>query len=239
MVKRLFDIVVSTIALILWTPVFLIAAIGILLSGGPGSVFFRSPRIGKNGRPFTMHKFRTMRIGQLPDSSPITSPQDSRVFFWGAILRRLKIDELPQFYDVLRGAMSLVGPRPEDPRIVRDLYHPEDWETLQVRPGLTSPASLYDYTHGDLILAQGDPEQVYQEQLLPEKLALEKVYVRESNLIYDFQILFRTAVMILLVGLGKRRFSEPAEMAKARLLIQPARGLAEEELVSVSAKGGE
>jgi lipopolysaccharide/colanic/teichoic acid biosynthesis glycosyltransferase len=218
MVKRIFDVVVSVLALVLLSPVFLLAAIGILLSS-PGPVFFGSRRIGKNGKPFIMRKFRTMRVSD-PESSPITVPQDARVFPWGSFLRRLKIDELPQFYDVLRGTMSLVGPRPEDPRIVRDYYHPADWETLEVLPGLTSPASLYDYTHGDSILAQGDPDQVYREQLLPERLALEKVYVRQANLLYDLSIMFRTAVVILLIALGKRRFSEPKEMARARMILQ-------------------
>src|SRR5713101_4142516 len=218
MVKRLFDIVVSTMALVLLAPLLLVAAIGILLSSR-GPIFFGSPRIGKNGRPFTIHKFRTMRIGLPPEASPITGPQDARVFPWGSFLRRLKIDELPQFYDVMRGTMSLVGPRPEDPRIVREHYSPEDWETLRVLPGLTSPASVYDYTHGDSILAQGDPDEMYLAQLLPEKLALERVYVREASHLYDLRIMFRTAVVILLTGLGKRRFSEPPEMSKARMIL--------------------
>src|SRR5713226_5364932 len=133
MAKRFFDIIVSTIALVLLAPVFLIAAIGILLSSR-GPIFFRSPRIGQDGNPFVMHKLRTMRIGHPPEASPITSPQDVRVFPWGALLRRLKIDELPQFFDVLRGKMSLVGPRPEDLRIVSEEYTAEQKETLRARP---------------------------------------------------------------------------------------------------------
>jgi len=238
MIKRFFDIVVSAIALVLLAPVFLIAAIGILLSSR-GPIFFGSPRIGKNGRPFTMHKFRTMRVGNPPEASPITGPQDARVFPWGSLLRRLKIDELPQFYDVLRGTMSLVGPRPEDPGIVEEFYVPADWETLRVLPGLTSPASLYDYTHGDHILAQGDPDQMYREQLLPEKLALEKVYVREACLSYDLNIMLRTAVVILLIGLGKRRFSEPPEMPKARIILGQECPLEEEVLLGLRPEGGE
>ena len=238
MIKRFFDIVVSAIALVLLAPVFLIAAIGILLSSR-GPIFFGSPRIGKNGRPFTMHKFRTMRVGNPPQASPITGPQDARVFPWGSLLRRLKIDELPQFYDVLRGTMSLVGPRPEDPRIVQEFYTPADWETLQVLPGLTSPASLYDYTHGDHILAQGDPDQMYREQLLPERLALEKIYLREASLFYDLSIMFRTAFVILLIGLGKRRFSEPPEMSKARMILGQVCPLEEEVLVAFQPEGSD
>ena len=236
MLKRFFDIIVSTIALVLLAPVFLIAAIGILLSSR-GPIFFRSPRIGKDGNPFVMHKFRTMRIGHPPEASPITSPQDVRVFPWGALLRRLKIDELPQFFDVLRGKMSLVGPRPEDPRIFQEYYQSEDWETLRVLPGLTSPASLYDYTHGDHILAQGDPDEMYRLQLLPERLALEKVYVREACFAYDLMIMFRTAAIILLVALGARRFSEPPEMAKARKILN--QDCPQEEKASVGIATGE
>lgn len=236
MLKRLFDIIASAIALVLLAPVFLIAAIGILRSSR-GPIFFRSPRIGKDGKPFVMHKFRTMHIDLPPEASPITSPQDVRVFPWGIVLRRLKIDELPQFLDVLRGEMSLVGPRPEDPRIVQEYYQPEDWETLRVLPGLTSPASLYDYTHGDDILAQGDPDEMYRLQLLPERLALEKVYVREACFSYDLGIMLRTAAIIMLVALGKQRFSEPLEMAKARKILHQE-GPQEEE-ASVGLATGE
>jgi lipopolysaccharide/colanic/teichoic acid biosynthesis glycosyltransferase len=238
MLKRFFDIVFSMLALVLLAPVFLIAAIGILLNSR-GPVFFRSPRIGKNGKPFIMHKFRTMRIGLPPEGSPITGPQDARVFGWGALLRRLKIDELPQFFDVLTGKMSLVGPRPEDPRIVQEYYRPEDWETLRVLPGLTSPASLYDYTHGDHILGQGDPDQMYREQLLPERLALDKIYVQEACLSYDLRIMFRTAALILLVAFGKRQFCEPPEMAKARMILGqecPPNG---EVMLALRTEGGE
>src|SRR6266566_8562668 len=113
MVKRLFDIVVAAFALVLFSPLLLIAAVGIRLSSR-GPVLYRAQRVGRDGKLFTMHKFRTMRVEQGPGSSPITGPNDSRVYRFGSLLRRLKIDELPQLYDVLRGTMSLVGPRPED-----------------------------------------------------------------------------------------------------------------------------
>src|SRR5438132_13311923 len=109
MIKRFFDIVVSAIALVLLAPVFLIAAIGILLSSR-GPIFFGSPRIGKNGRPFTMHKFRTMRVGNPPEASPLTAPQDARVFHWGSLLRRLMLAEPPPFSHVARGQRPQVGP---------------------------------------------------------------------------------------------------------------------------------
>jgi lipopolysaccharide/colanic/teichoic acid biosynthesis glycosyltransferase len=163
-----------------------------------------------------MHKFRTMRVHQGQEASAITGPKDLRVFFFGSLLRRLKVDELPQLYDVLRGRMSLVGPRPEDPRIVRDYYTPEQRETLSVPPGLASPGSIYNYTHGDQILAQGNSEQMYVEKVLPVKLALDSVYVREANFFYDLQIILRTFTVIVLMTLGKRKFPDPPEMANLR-----------------------
>jgi len=215
MVKRLFDILVATAGLLLLGPVFVIAAIGIRLSSR-GPILYRARRSGRNGETFTMHKFRTMHGNQGPKASAITGPSDPRVFFFGSLLRRLKIDELPQLIDVLRGRMSLVGPRPEDPRIVRDYYAPEQRETLRVLPGLASPGSIYDYTHSDQVLAQGNPEQIYVEKILPLKLALDGVYVREANFFYDLRIILRACTVIVLMALGRRKFRDPPEIAKLR-----------------------
>jgi lipopolysaccharide/colanic/teichoic acid biosynthesis glycosyltransferase len=209
--KRLFDIIGAALGLLLSAPVLLVAAVGIRLSSR-GPILYRAQRVGRGGKPFTMHKFRTMRVEQGPGACPVTGPNDARVFRFGSLLRLLKIDELPQLYDVLRGKMSLVGPRPEDPRIVRDYYTPQQRETLRVRPGMTSPGSLYNYTHGDQILRPEDPEQAYVARLLPVKLALEGVYVREASFWYDLRLLFRTAWVILQVGLGRQHFPDPPEM---------------------------
>jgi lipopolysaccharide/colanic/teichoic acid biosynthesis glycosyltransferase len=218
MAKRLFDIVAATLALLVLSPLLVVAAVGIRVSSR-GPVLYRARRVGRGGRIFTMHKFRTMHVRQGPGGSAITGPADARVFAFGSLLRRLKIDELPQLYDVLRGKMSLVGPRPEDPGIVRDHYRPEDMETLSVLPGLASPGSIYNYTHGDAILAQGDAEQMYVQKLLPVKLALEAVYVREASFAYDLAIILRTVVVILLIAAGKRRFADPPEMRKVLPLV--------------------
>jgi len=211
MVKRLFDIMLSAAALVLLSPILLIVATGIRLSSR-GPIFYRARRVGLNGEEFTMHKFRTMETNQWPAGSPITAPNDSRVFLFGSVLRHLKIDELPQLYDVLRGKMSFVGPRPEDPRCVRERYTAEDMQIFAVLPGITSPASIYDYTHGDQILSQGEAEEVYFDRLLPMKLALEAHYVHNATFLYDILIIVRTIAVIILVGFGKRSFSEPAEM---------------------------
>jgi lipopolysaccharide/colanic/teichoic acid biosynthesis glycosyltransferase len=211
--KRLFDILASFTALILLSPILLIAGVGIRLSS-PGAILYRARRAGRGGKPFTMHKFRTMRTDQGADASAITSSGDSRVFRFGSLLRRLKIDELPQLYDVLRGTMSLVGPRPEDTRIVRTYYAPEHMETLAVRPGLASPGGIYNYTHGEKLIGQENPQQDYLDKLLPVKLALELVYVRKASLCYDLRVMLRTGWVIVLVTMGKREFRDPPEMAQ-------------------------
>jgi lipopolysaccharide/colanic/teichoic acid biosynthesis glycosyltransferase len=213
MVKRLFDLVVAAAGLLLLWPFFVLAAIGVRLSSR-GPIFYHARRSGWNGEVFMMHKFRTMHVDQGPRSSAITGHNDPRVFFFGALLRRLKLDELPQLYDVLRGEMSLVGPRPEDPRIVRDHYTPEQWETLCVLPGLVSPGTIFYYIHADRVLAPGDPEQMYVEKLLPLKLALDMVYIREANFFYDLRIILRAFAVIVQVVLGRRRFPDPPEMEK-------------------------
>jgi lipopolysaccharide/colanic/teichoic acid biosynthesis glycosyltransferase len=217
-VKRLFDIVFSTAALVILAPLLLVAALGVYLSDGR-PIIYRARRVGRGGTLFVMHKFRTMRADHGDEASPITPPGDKRVFRLGLLLRRLKIDEMPQFYDVLRGVMSLVGPRPEDPAIVRDHYAPEHMETLTVRPGLCSPGSIYNYTHGETWIGQDDPELDYVARLLPVKLALDLVYVRNISLIYDLRVIARTVLVIVLSALGRRKFADPAEMARADRIV--------------------
>src|SRR5437762_13831534 len=131
-----------------------------------------------------MYKLRTMHLG-AGAGSVITAQHDPRVFAFGRPLRRLKIDELPQLLNLLRGDMSLVGPRPQHPDIVRSYYAPEHGETLRVRPGLASPGSLYDSTHGAPLVCSVDPERAYAERLLPLVLALDRGYVRRASLSSD------------------------------------------------------
>jgi lipopolysaccharide/colanic/teichoic acid biosynthesis glycosyltransferase len=222
MAKRLFDIVFSLLALVLLAPLLLLAGIGIRLSS-PGPILYRARRAGRNGTPFVMHKFRTMHHSVAAPGGAITGAHDPRVFAFGSLLRRLKIDELPQLYDVLRGKMSIVGPRPEDPRIVSEHYTEQQWETLRVPAGLASPGSLYNYTHGDRYLASDDPVRAYLDTLLPIKLALETVYVRRASFFYDLQIIARTAWVIPLVGFGSHHFPDPPEMEEAVRLLQESK----------------
>jgi len=196
---------------------FLLAAAGIRLSS-PGPILYRPKRVGIGGKIFIMYKFRTMHVNRGPAGSCITGQNDSRVFAFGSWLRRLKIDELPQLVNILQREMSIVGPRPEDPKIVDLHYTPDHLETLRVLPGLSSPGSIYYYTHGEKTLDGDDPEGRYVERLLPTKLALDIVYVRKASVLYNLRIILRTIWVILTMSLGKRDFPEPPEMSQARRL---------------------
>jgi len=211
---RVADAVVSSVALILSSPLFVIVAIGIWLSS-PGPIMHAAKRVGLGGRIFNMYKFRTMHIDQGALSKPITAKDDSRVFSLGAWLRRLKIDELPQLLNILKGEMSIVGPRPEDPKIVNKYYGSTDFETLSILPGLASPGSIYNYTHGEDILDGNDVEESYAARVLPVKLGLDIVYVREASPVYYLRIVVRAIWVILLVALGRHHFPDPPEMRKA------------------------
>jgi len=162
-----------------------------------------------------MYKFRTMHADRRALASTITAKQDPRVFPFGAWLRRFKIDELPQLLNILRGEMSFIGPRPEDPHIVERFYAAVGLETLRVLPGLASPGSLYHYTHGESRLDARNPEQSYLEHVLPIKLALDVVYVREASFLHDLRIAARTLWTIASIALGTSTFPDPPEMHEA------------------------
>ena len=212
--KRLFDIACAVVGLVLAAPLLLIAAIGIRLSG-PGPILYPARRAGRDGRPFRMYKLRTMRPDAERNGTPITAIGDHRIFPFGALLRRTKIDELPQLWNILCGDMSIIGPRPEDPDIVARCYGPRDRETLRVRPGLSSPGSLYHDTHGLDYLRNGDPMREYVELLLPVKLALDRVYLARWSFWYDLRLIGRTLVTISGKLSGRRRFPLPPEHAEA------------------------
>lgn len=209
MAKRLFDIIFSLTALIVLSPLLLIGALGIKLTS-PGPVLFRGKRIGKDGVPFSMHKLRTMRVIPEGQASSITALNDPRIFAWGSFLRKSKIDEFPQFYDVLRGKMSVVGPRPEAPDIVENYYTPEMMETLQVKPGITSPGALLGYQRGHEFLGNpGDAEdahEAYVNKMLKKKLDLEIEYVKNAGFVYDIKLIGKTllAIFRIMTGLDKK-----------------------------------
>ena len=212
---RLFDAAFSLFFLTLLCPLLPFAALGIVLSSR-GPIFYRAQRVGLNGRVFTMFKLRTMHVRQPKNAGVITAREDARIFPLGRRLRRLKIDELPQLYNVLKGDMAIVGPRPRDPRIVNESYTPLHKETLQVLPGLTSPGSIFYLTHCEALLPPDDPNKMYVQDVLPIKLSLDIAYIRESpSLRYNLRIIARTVGAIL----GQKRL--PPEMRKSREHVQP------------------
>lgn len=222
MIKRGLDLLLASAALVATAPVIAIAAVAVRLAS-PGPALYLAPRVGRRGTTFRMYKLRTMHVDDGRATSVITAAGDARVFPVGALLRRSKIDELPQLINVIRGQMSLVGPRPEDPRIVARHYAPAHRETLGVRPGLTSPGSLYYFTQGERSIGQGAPESDYLERVLPLKLALDRVYVRRASLRYDLALMARTAVTIVAALRGRRDFPPPPELGEASALVTPVR----------------
>jgi lipopolysaccharide/colanic/teichoic acid biosynthesis glycosyltransferase len=196
MTKRLFDLVVSLLALVAISPLFLAIAIAIRFDSR-GPVFFRQERVGLHGRTFRIHKFRTMVVSAKSSGMQLTRQDDPRVTRVGAFLRRHKLDELAQLIDVVRGDMSIVGPRPEVPRYVA--LYPADVRrlVLSVRPGITDAASVV-YKDESAQLARGpDPEQLYINVILPQKLRLCVEYVRTRSLAGDVAIVLRTLAALL------------------------------------------
>ena len=223
MAKRALDLLVSAVALVAALPLLAFAAVAIRLTS-PGPILYRATRVGLGGRPFTMYKLRTMHVGQHSAGgkiakSAITAKDDPRVFPVGALLRRAKLDELPQLWNVLLGDMSLVGPRPEDPRFVEKNYTADHLKTLDVRPGLTSPGSVWYYTSAEDELTSDDPERHYVERVLPLKLALDLVYVQQVSCWYDIALIARTVRVLAALSLGHRRFADPPEMYDARRML--------------------
>lgn len=187
--KRIFDVAVSLIALIALAPLFIAVGLIIVITDF-GPIFFRQQRVGRHGKVFFIHKFRTMRKS---NSGPlVTSAADNRITPFGAFLRKWKIDELPQLFDVLRGAMSIVGPRPEVPRFV-DFWPPESRDKiLQFRPGISDPASIAFRDEQEILAGQEDPEQYYIDVVLPQKVKMYVEYVENQSFRGDMAIIMNT-----------------------------------------------
>lgn len=189
MLKRAFDVIVAGGGLVLTAPVLTVLAVAVKATS-PGPVLFRQERVGLGGRPFTIHKLRTMRVAH--DGVAVSRTGDPRVTRVGRLLRRTKLDELPQLFDVLRGEMSLVGPRPEVPQYVA--LWPEALRPviLSVRPGITDPASILFRNEADELAAVPDPEDHYVRSILPRKTAAYAEYVRTRTFTGDLRILAAT-----------------------------------------------
>jgi len=192
--KRVFDIVAAFVGLLFFFPLFLLVALLIKLDS-KGPVFFKQERMGKNFRPFWIYKFRSM-VQDAPEKGALISvANDSRITRVGNVLRKTKIDELPQLINVLKGEMSLVGPRPEVPKYVQ-LFRIDYEEILRVPPGLTDLASL-KYRDEAAILAQSEnPEEAYLKRVLPDKIKLAKEYIRRSSFLFDLSLILRTPLRL-------------------------------------------
>lgn len=190
--KRTFDIVVSALGLLILSPLLLVVALLIKLTSR-GPVLFRQERVGRHFRPFRIAKFRTMVVDAPKMGGQLTAGRDPRITTVGHLLRKTKLDELPQLWNVLVGEMSFVGPRPEVPRYV-ELFRDDYAEVLQVRPGITDLASLKYRDESTLLGQSDDPERLYVETILPDKIELGKEYIRASSLWFDMQLIVRTVL---------------------------------------------
>lgn len=191
--KRLFDVLASAFGLVILAPLFVVIAILIRL-GDQGPVFFRQDRVGHRGRIFRIHKFRTMRVAN--SGSLVTQSNDDRITPLGGFLRRWKLDELPQLIDVLKGDMSIVGPRPEVPKYVA-LWDPAARdEILRFRPGISDPAAIAFRDEQEQLSAVDDPESHYVEVILPAKVSMYLDYVRHQSFIGDLKLILGTFVAI-------------------------------------------
>jgi len=199
-IKRLFDFICALIALIILSPIFLLTAIGIMISDW-GPIFYRANRIGKGNKLFKMYKFRSMKVLKAPKKGSEASlrPDEDRIFPFGHFIRKAKIDELPQLINILNGTMSIVGPRP----VAEDqfnMFRYGKWnEAAKVPVGLSGPAALYDYIYGDQIT----DEKAYIEKVYPTRRELEYTYVQKASLWYDLKMIVYTVICICYALVGK------------------------------------
>lgn len=195
MIKRAFDVLSSAVVLALLSPVIgCIACLIKLEDGGP--VFYRGVRTGRYGRRFRMLKFRTMVVNADRIGGSSTADGDPRITRIGRRLRRFKLDEIPQLFNVVRGEMSVVGPRPEVPRYT-DLYSDEERRILDVRPGITDWASIWNPDEGALLKDAPDPDKAYEELIRPTKLKLQLRYVERHSFFGDLRIIFLTLLAMI------------------------------------------
>jgi lipopolysaccharide/colanic/teichoic acid biosynthesis glycosyltransferase len=189
-VKRIFDIIVSLIILLIFFPFGILIGLWIGLESR-GGVFYRQERIGKDGRPFQMLKFRSMKVNADKEGKLTVGMRDPRITRSGAFIRRFKLDEFPQFINVLKGEMSIVGPRPEVKDYV-DLYTEKQREILTVKPGITDYASIEYFKENELLGKSDDPVKTYIQEIMPAKIELNKKYLENPGVVQDLKIMWRT-----------------------------------------------
>lgn len=193
--KRTFDVAASTAGLFVLMPLLGFCAVAVKLTS-PGPVLFRQDRVGRYGKIFRIAKFRTMSWVQTPDHPHITVGSDPRILRLGKILRKWKLDELPQLWNVLVGDMSIVGPRPEVPKYVA-LYTPEERRIiLSVRPGITDPSSIRMRDESTILAGQANPERYYVETILPAKVRISREYIASRTVVSDLGLILKTMVAI-------------------------------------------
>ena len=197
MIKRLFDIFFSIIGLILISPILIIVSLFIILNDF-GPVFYRGVRVGKNGKSFRIFKFRTMIKNAEQLGGPSTAGDDPRLLKIGNFLKKYQLDELPQLINVLKGDMSLVGPRPEVKMYIDLMSEAEKSKILSISPGMTDLASLWNFHEGDTLKGSLDPEKTYLEEIKPRKTKLQLEYVQKRSFLLDLKIILKTILKVFL-----------------------------------------
>ena len=191
--KRVFDFILSLLGILISSPIWFLTIIGILVNDF-GPIFYCSTRIGKDNKEFKMIKFRSMRIAKNDDESSLR-PDEERIFFIGKIIRKLKIDELPQLLNIIKGDMAIVGPRPVAKKQLEIFRTGKYSITKSVRPGLTGPAALYDYIYGDRF--ENSDIDLYIKEVLPTRKDLELVYVKKYGVLFDIKMFFYTGLCVV------------------------------------------
>ena len=193
--KRAFDFLFSLFILVLFFPIGFVISILILFSS-PGGIFYMQERIGRQGLPFKLYKFRSMRIDADQSGKLTVGMKDPRITQVGIFIRKYKLDEFPQFINVLRGEMSIVGPRPEVREFVA-LYTDTQKKVLEVKPGITDYASIEYFNENELLAASDDPKKTYIEDIMPDKLKINQKYLANPTLSHDLKIIFMTILRVL------------------------------------------
>ncbi|MFH0969645.1 MAG: sugar transferase [Patescibacteria group bacterium] len=195
MIKRLFDIIFSFLGIVLLSPLFGVIALLIKLDS-KGPVFYRGQRVGKQGKLFRIFKFRTMVVDAEKLGGPSTSGDDPRLLKIGHFLKKYQLDELPQLINVLKGEMSLVGPRPEVKMYVDMMQDYERKNIFSIKPGMTDFASLWNFHESEILKGSLDPEKTYQEKIRPTKIKLQMEYMRNRSFLLDLKIIIKTIIRL-------------------------------------------
>ena len=195
MLKRAFDLFFSAIGVVIISPLLLICAVWVLMDS-KGPVFYKQDRVGRNGLIFKLVKFRSMKMGSDRAGLLTVGGRDARITRSGYYLRKYKLDELPQLFNVIRGDMSLVGPRPEVPKYVA-FYTPQQRMVLMVRPGITDWASLKYFNENEILGKSDNPEQVYIDEIMPTKLSINLEYLHSHSMFSDCKIIILTLLKII------------------------------------------